>query len=54
MREIRVYMLTVACSACVVRIGMTIGDNFNLRMWVICAENLIFDLASRSWNCWWW
>lgn len=46
MRELRVYMLSIACSACLVRIGMTIVDNFNLRMWVICAENLAFDLAS--------
>lgn len=52
MRELRVYMLAVACSACLVRIGMTIADNFNLRGWVVCAENLAFDVVSH-WSSFW-
>lgn len=52
MREIRVYMLTVACSACLMRIGMTVAENFNMRMGIICVENFAFDLASHLSSFW--
>lgn len=52
MREIRVYMLGVGCMAAILKIGMTLAENFNTRMGIICVENLAFDLASR-WSSFW-
>jgi len=51
-RQLRVYMLCVACSACLVRIMMTISENFNLMTVMPCLESLACDAVSLWSSCW--
>jgi hypothetical protein len=46
------YTLGIGCLASLLKIGMTLAENIDFRRYEICAENIAFDLASLSWNCW--
>lgn len=52
LRETRTYMLGVGIVAALLRIGMTLADNFNLGGYLTCAENALYDLASL-WSSYW-